>query len=148
MNSWMWWGIALGAMTGAGIAIIVLQIVPSARRSPYRLIAHSVADISPAAYEEVTRQTRFSSPNVFITSAAQSWTKASQKNQVLELDLRRAGGTVTVVEFRARQLTWSAWSTGGGLAAVTLLGFFIPITPAAIVVMPVVFGVVTFLGYR
>lgn len=148
------WGIGLGALFGLGVWII-LTTLPSFRRPTLQAkVAHLVADISPQAYADVTAQSAAPLPRFDFglrgirAGLLGLTTKFTGPVDGVELDLSRAGSTLSVSEFRARQVTWGLWGAAAGLLLDGAVALWVQPVAVAYVVVPIMGALVGFLSVR
>lgn len=154
MSSLSAWGLALGALAGFGIWII-LTTLPSFR-SPtlQRRVAHMVADISPEAYAEVTAQSSVPMPRIDVglrgvrSSLVAATERFAGPADGVQLDLSRAGSTMSVSEFRTRQVTWGLWGSAAGLLVDAVVAVWTQPGAVAYITLPILGALVGFLGVR
>ena len=154
MSSLGAWGIALGAIAGLGVWII-LTTLPSFRSpSLQRRVAHLVADISPQAYADVTAHSAAPLPrfDFGLREVRRTLEKFTERFagpvDGLECDLARAGSLLSVSEFRTRQITWGLWGVAAGLLLDAGVALWVQPVAIAYVLVPILGAMVGFLGVR
>lgn len=144
MTSWMWFGLSIGAVTGIGLWLIISTMPAIRSRSVFNQVALAVSDISPEAYRQVTKNLPRTTHRSLIVSFANAWSSRSPQAKDLERELARAGKTLSVEEFRARQITWSMWGAGCGLFVALVVGSLVPSFFLGYLTLPLVCSIATF----
>jgi tight adherence protein C len=154
MSSLQAWGLALGALGGIGIWMTVMSLPRFRAPSLQARVAHLVADISPQAYADVTAQSAAPFPQFDFGLGAVKrgllglTERVGGSVDVLERDLARAASQLYASEFRTRQVTAALWGAAGGLLLDAIVGIAVHPEAMAYVLVPVLFGVLGFLGMR
>ena len=154
MSSLGAWGIGLGVLFGLGVWIILTTLPSFRSASLQRRVAHMVADISPQAYADVTEKSSAPLPqfDFGVRSLKASLVVMSEKfagpADALQLDLARAGSSLSVSEFRARQVTWGLWGAAAGLVVDGAVAFVTQPSFIAYLVVPVIGSLVGYLSVR
>lgn len=154
MSSLGAWGIAIGAMFGLGVWIILTTLPRFRSASLQKRVAHMVADISPEAYADVTVKSSAPLPEFdlglksFKATLVGFSEKISGPVAALELDLARAASRLSAQEFRARQVTWGLWGAAVGLVCDGLAALFTQPIAVAYVLVPVLGAMVGYFSVR
>ena len=152
MTNSVWVGLALGTSFGVGLWLIMLSLPRFRTRSVYDRVALLVADVSPAAYDEViNRGLGRSRPHglAAVTKAiAHAATRFGGPTNTLEKELYQAGTGQSVSEFRTAQASWTLWAGIAGAVIAGALALVVPVTPASFIVLPLAGAALGFLGVR
>jgi tight adherence protein C len=147
-------GIAIGAVFGLGVWIILTTLPRFRSASLQKRVAHMVADISPQAYADVTSKSSAPLPEfdfglrsfkARLVSAAE---RMGGPADSLELELSRASSGLSASEFRARQVTWGLWGGAAGLLVDAIVALAVQPTALAYVLVPILGAMVGFLSVR
>lgn len=154
MSSLGAWGIAIGAVFGLGVWIILTTLPRFRSTSLQKRVAHMVADISPQAYADMTSKSSAPLPEFdfglrsFKSRLVSATERMGGPADSLELELSRAASTLSASEFRARQVTWGLWGGAVGLLADALVALAVQPTALAYVLVPILGAMVGFLSVR
>jgi tight adherence protein C len=147
-------GIALGALFGLGVWIILTTLPHFRIASVQKRVAFMVADISPQAYADVTEKSAAPLPQFDFgvarikTSLLGVTERFAGPADALELDLARAGSQLSISEFRARQVTWGLWGAAAGLLVDGAVAVAVQPVALAYVIVPLLGALVGFLSVR
>lgn len=154
MSSLGAWGIAVGAVFGLGVWIILTTLPRFRSASLQKRVAHMVADISPQAYADVTSKSSAPLPEFdfglrsFKARLVSATERIGGPADSLELELSRAASALSASEFRARQVTWGLWGGAVGLLVDALVALAVQPTAIAYVLVPILGAMVGFLSVR
>ncbi len=154
MSSLGAWGIALGALCGLGVWIILTTLPSFRSASLQKRVAYMVADISAQAYADVTQKSSAPLPQfdfgvAHLKARLLGLTERfAGPGDALELDLARAGSQLSVSEFRARQVTWGLWGAAAGLLVDGAVAVAVQPIALAYVIVPLLGVLVGFLSVR
>ena len=154
MSSMGAWGIAIGAVFGLGVWIILTTLPRFRSASLQKRVAHMVADISPQAYADVTSKSSAPLPEFdfglrsFKARLVSATERMGGPADALELELSRAASALSASEFRARQVTWGLWGGAAGLLVDAIVAFVVQPTALAYVLVPILGTMVGFLSVR
>mgnify|MGYP000455675418 CR=1 FL=1 len=154
MSSMGAWGIAIGAVFGLGVWIILTTLPRFRSASLQKRVAHMVADISPQAYADVTSKSSAPLPEFdfglrsFKARLVSATERMVGPADALELELSRAASALSASEFRARQVTWGLWGGAAGLLVDAIVAFVVQPTALAYVLVPILGTMVGFLSVR
>ena len=154
MSSLGAWGIAVGAVFGLGVWIILTTLPRFRSASLQKRVAHLVADISPQAYADVTSKSSAPLPEFdfglrsFKARLVSATERIGGPADSLELELSRAASALSASEFRARQVTWGLWGGAVGLLVDALVALAVQPTAIAYVLVPILGAMVGFLSVR
>ena len=154
MSSMGAWGIAIGAVFGLGVWIILTTLPRFRSASLQKRVAHMVADISPQAYADVTSKSSAPLPEFdfglrsFKARLVSATERMVGPADALELELSRAASALSASEFRARQVTWGLWGGAAGLLVDAIVAFVVQPTALAYVLVPILGTMVGFMNVR
>jgi len=154
MSSMGAWGIAIGAVFGLGVWIVLTTLPRFRSASLQKRVAHMVADISPQAYADVTSKSSAPLPEFdfglrsFKARLVSATERMGGPADSLELELSRAASALSASEFRARQVTWGLWGGAVGLLVDAIVALVVQPTAIAYVLVPMLGAMVGFLSVR
>lgn len=154
MSSLGAWGIAVGAVFGLGLWIILTTLPRFRSASLQKRVAYMVADISPQAYADATQKSAAPLPELEFglkrlkASLVGFSERISGPPDALELDLARSASVLSASEFRARQVTWGLWGAAAGLLCDALAALFTQPAVIAYLLVPAVGAMVGYLSVR
>lgn len=154
MSSMGAWGIAIGAVFGLGVWIILTTLPRFRSASLQKRVAHMVADISPQAYADVTSKSSTPLPEFdfglrsFKARLVSATERMVGPADALELELSRAASALSASEFRARQVTWGLWGGAVGLLVDAIVALVVQPTALAYVLVPILGTMVGFMSVR
>lgn len=134
----------LGITLGLGLWLLI-SVIPRLGAAPlHQRVAPYVADISPAAFEDVTRRrnawTGNASAPVALRTLLASLAEKLPSSSTVALNLRRAGWDHSEQEFRTQRVMWSCLGLIAGFAGVAVFSVVATTTPLAAVILPLAFA--------
>ncbi len=152
MNSTGVLGVAIGAVFGLGLWIVISALPQFSAKSLQQKVAYLVADISEQAYRDVTELSGTPFPELGLGRMKSAVVNLSLKNSqtvsALARELTQANSQISVAEFRSRQWVWGLWGFAAGLVLDVVSGFWAQPTWLSYVVIPVVLAGVGFTAMR